>query len=119
MSPAEQWSLLWALARYDLQLSDEEFGELSPRQFHWLLKRKERETEHRELLNGIVAAAVVNFSFSAPDKQAEPKDFMPSQYASAPEVSAEEIEQARARTIGCFLKGQMLAQQEREKKAHG
>jgi hypothetical protein len=71
---------LWSVARFDLRLTDAQFFELSPRQFHALTLRRKAEIDHAELLAGIVAACVVNHSMSPPKTPARPIDFMPSGY---------------------------------------
>jgi hypothetical protein len=63
-------------------LTADQFFALTPRQFHVLTDayeaRRKYEEWHREFLNGIVAANIVNWSFSHPKRAAAPSDFMPS-----------------------------------------
>jgi hypothetical protein len=51
---------------------------MTPRQFHLLLDRHNIVVQHQELLNGILAACIVNFSMGAPKKFVHPDDFMPT-----------------------------------------
>lgn len=67
---------MWAIARYDLHLTDEEFYSLTPRQFDALLKRHELAEQKREYLAAQTTAAIINFSMRAPDKPVSPRDFM-------------------------------------------
>lgn len=69
---------LWSVARYDLQLSDDAFYAMTPRQFHALLARNKEERLHRELLVGIATSSIVNHSFCSPKKPHAPKVYMPS-----------------------------------------
>jgi hypothetical protein len=68
---------LWATARFDLGLSDEDFGKLNFALFHALLKRKQAADREEFLRAGIVAAAVINFSMGAPNTPVDPRDFVP------------------------------------------
>jgi hypothetical protein len=70
----------WSCARYNLHLTNDEFYRLTPRQFDSLLKRHREQIEHEELLAGIIASVVVNFSLGAPKTGTKPADFMPSQW---------------------------------------
>ena len=47
------------------------------------MERNREEIEHRELLAGIIAATIANYSTRKLDEPALPKDFMPSQRAAA------------------------------------
>lgn len=44
------------------------------------MKRQKEVIEHRELLFGIVASTIANYSLGAPKKPLQPKDFMPTQH---------------------------------------
>src|SRR6185312_12893062 len=74
---------MWAIARYDLGLTSDEFYALTPRQFDALLKRKEHADTMQEFLFGQLAAMTANFSMAPPKKPARPQDFMPSQWGKA------------------------------------
>lgn len=52
---------------------------LTPRQFTALRKRRDAEHQRQELLCGIIAANVANFSLCRLETPAAPADFMPSQ----------------------------------------
>ena len=65
------------MARYDLGISDTEFGELTPHLFDLLLQRKQAQDKQEYYRAGIIAAAVVNFSMGHPDKPVSPMDFVP------------------------------------------
>jgi hypothetical protein len=73
---------MWSIARYDLNLTSDEFYALTPRQFNALLKRKEHADTMREFLFGQLASVTANFSMARPKKPTTPQDFMPSQWKS-------------------------------------
>jgi hypothetical protein len=58
-------------------LTDDEFGELTPELFDALLKRKEANDKVAFIRTGIIAASIVNHSFSPPEKPVSPMDFVP------------------------------------------
>jgi hypothetical protein len=60
-----------------LNLSDEEFGDLSYCLFDALLKRKEEEERKRYIHTGILAAAIINFSGNRSGDPVDPLDFVP------------------------------------------
>jgi hypothetical protein len=66
-----------------LRLTDAEFYALTPRQYDALCRRQWEQIEHTELLVGIVASTVANFSLGAPKGGTKPADFMPSQFGKA------------------------------------
>lgn len=51
---------MWAVARYDFGLSDEEFGKLTPPQFWRLWERRTVNFRRQCYLHGITAAATYN-----------------------------------------------------------
>jgi hypothetical protein len=63
---------------YDLRLTDEQFYELTHRQFHHLCLRHKEANERAELLMGINTSALVNSSMNPPKKGSCPADYMPS-----------------------------------------
>lgn len=109
------WLHHWSFARYHLHLSDKEFYALTPRQFHALKARRTEEVEHRELLAGIVASNVVNFSMGGVKNPTKPKDFMPSQWvAKATRKKPSINRRSVSNSIRGFLQGQFAVQQHRE-----
>jgi hypothetical protein len=68
---------LWATAHFDLGLSDEELGVLTPRMFHALLKRKQMADREAFLRTGMIASAVINYSMGHPEKPVSPMEFVP------------------------------------------
>lgn len=62
---------------------------LTPRQFSLFRKRRDAEHQRQELLFGIVAANIVNFSMARPKEPACPADFMPSRVAEHKDDSDE------------------------------
>lgn len=67
------------MARFDLQLTEEEFGELTPGLFEALVTRKQAADKADYARAGIVAAAVINHSMSPPEKAVHPLDFVPGE----------------------------------------
>ena len=57
-------------------MTDEEFYRLTPRQFHLLVDQHRERVEHQELLTGIIASTVANWSMGAPKQPLSPSDFM-------------------------------------------
>ena len=72
------WDRCWSNARVHLGLTDEQFFSLTPRQFSLLMDRHKEREELKEFLSAQVVAAIVNHSFSPPEKAQAPADFMPS-----------------------------------------
>ena len=68
---------LWAIARYDLGQTDEQFGRLTPWMFDLLLARWQAEEKKEFIRAGMVAAAVINFSSCHPDTPVSMMDFVP------------------------------------------
>lgn len=74
------------MACFDLGLSSKQFYRHTPRQLDALIRRFERSEHHAEFLSAQNAACTVNFSMAAPKKPAQPRDFMPSEWAKNPPV---------------------------------
>lgn len=68
---------MWAIARFDLGLSDKEFGAITPAMLDALLRRKQAREQQEFLRTGIVAAAIINFSMSPPKEPVSARDFVP------------------------------------------
>ena len=75
---------MWANARFHLGLSDEGFLDLQPRQYFLLMEKHNEQTRHNELLAGIIASTVANFSPYPPKKPLSAAVFMPSEQANKP-----------------------------------
>ena len=86
------WRELWAVARYDLGLSDREFGELTSVEFEALLDRRTEERNRAQLNAGIVAAAICNAFRGQDSKPVSPIDFVPDykEKAQRPQQTLEE-----------------------------
>ena len=70
------WLQLWSIGRYDLRLTDDEWLDMTPRQFHALQQRNIAELQHREHLTGILATVTANHSLLRPDPPVTPDSFM-------------------------------------------
>jgi hypothetical protein len=79
LSREEQWLFWWSFARHDLGLTSDEFYALTLRQLSALRKRHEQRVGHDEFMLAQLTAYAINFSYRAPKKPVEPRDFMPSQ----------------------------------------
>jgi hypothetical protein len=77
------------MGRVVLGLTDQQFFDLTPRQFHLLLDQHRERTKHEEWMVGILAATIANFSGHPPKEPLKPTDFMPS--ARAPEEKPKRI----------------------------
>lgn len=64
------------MARIDLGLSDDEWLDMTPRQFAALRIRHIQKMQREELLVGIMASTSANFSFCRPDRPISPESFM-------------------------------------------
>lgn len=104
-----------------LQVTDEEFWALTPRQFHLLLARHRERTEHRELLAGLIAATTANHSFAPPKKPLAPADFMPSQWAKKrAKPKTERMNRKRVATsVRALMSGLIAQQQKQPEPTHG
>ena len=58
---------MWAWARYDFGLSDEEFGDLTPGEFNALCTRRNIRIRYERYANAITAAAVYNVNRRSSD----------------------------------------------------
>ena len=68
---------MWAIARYDFGLTQEEFGRLTPGMFKALLSRKQARFREQLYLAGITASMVWNMTPKKSDKALSPWDFVP------------------------------------------
>lgn len=86
------WLEAWAMAREELRLSDGEWLDMTPRQFRALQKVRLERLQREELLVGIIASTVENFSMCAPRKAVTPESFMlhkfpPKQNPDVPDLN--------------------------------
>jgi hypothetical protein len=65
---------MWAIARYDLHLTGEEFYRLTPRQYYLLVEAHRRRLAHLEMIQAQTTAAIINYSFSPPETAVKPSD---------------------------------------------
>ncbi len=84
---------MWAIGRFDLGLTDRQFGELTPAMFEALLLRKHEDHKRRCFYAGLTAAAVYNANpFRGKDAKAvSPLDFRPSDKAAKAQCLKEQI----------------------------
>lgn len=79
---------LWAFARYDLGLSDEEFWDLSVEQFNALIERHITEQENRDLRAAQICCVLANIHRDTRKKPRpfEIKDFLPQRRPKKPKT---------------------------------
>lgn len=68
---------MWSFALMNLHISHHLFWQLTPRQFDLLARRHDEQLTHREMCCAFTTAAVVNHSFSPPEKPVPPSEWMP------------------------------------------
>ncbi len=78
------WSEAWARARFNLNLSDEEWLDSTPRMCGELYRVRLAQMQREELLVGIIAATVENFSPVHPEKIVSPESFMLHKFPEEP-----------------------------------
>lgn len=69
------WRFFWGTAIFDLRLDEATFWNLCPYEFWILYDRYEKRKEHEQLLAGLVASQVVNFSEHPPKEPIGAMDF--------------------------------------------
>lgn len=69
------WIDAWAMAR-EHGLSDEEWLQMTPRQFRALQDARVVTYQRQEYLNGMVIASIENFSMSRPTTPSSPEKFL-------------------------------------------
>ncbi|HTF67030.1 MAG TPA: hypothetical protein VK638_30540 [Edaphobacter sp.] len=101
---------MWATARYDLHLSDDDFYALTPRQFDALLKRYKRATESNELLFAQLTSWIANTGFRSTEKPTTTEDFMPSRWSRMKPTKKKRKRSSIAfelrTTMACFMGSQ-------------
>lgn len=79
----------WAIARYDLGLTDEDWLEMTPRQLMAIWRRRMNDAQSTELMFSRLTAAVYNTGFARPEHPFESTAFMlhpfPKPKAETPE----------------------------------
>jgi hypothetical protein len=88
----------WAIARFDLGLSDEEWLGMTPRHLHALRLRQEQKMQREELLVGIISSTVANNGFRDHKRTITPESFMLHPFPPEPEkpVTGEDVMRAFA-----------------------
>jgi hypothetical protein len=68
---------LWAIARYDLHLTDDEFYDLTPGMFYALCKRRNIHFKYNRLAHALTASAIYNVNRASSDAPlVQPFDFI-------------------------------------------
>lgn len=73
-----EWIELWAIARYDLELSEKEFWCLSIDQLDALLKRRNLELERQDFHAAMVCSTMANIFRNKKSRPYQPTDFIPN-----------------------------------------
>ena len=82
------WMRAWAIARQELGLSDDEWLDMTPRQFHSLEEVLIEQMQRQEWGVALIRAAIQNFSMYPPKKPAMLNDFMIHRLPDAPDIEA-------------------------------
>jgi len=99
------------MARVQLGLTDAEFYALTPRQFHLLVDQHRERVEHQELLTGILASTIANWSMGAPKEPLAPSVFMPCRRGRAKQPKRPRINRKRvADKVRAFMEAKMKQQ---------
>jgi hypothetical protein len=99
-----------------LKLTDDQFLDLTPRQLQLLNDRHKEQTDHEELLAGIIASTLANYSFAGVKKPLVPADFMPSQWAKKKPKKERPNRKRIAQNIRNFMQAQVRGQEIRKSK---
>jgi hypothetical protein len=96
------WLEAYAVAREYHKLSDQEWLDMTPRQFRALQKFRLHEMQRQELMVGILAATTQNFSACHPKQPVTPESFMLHKFTEKePEpVTGELIMEVVAKSFG-------------------
>ena len=78
----------WAIGKYDLRLTSEEWLDSTPRMIHALRKRQLEQMQQEELRFAIVAANIVNSGFCHPEKAVSPERYMIHKLPPQPQKKA-------------------------------
>jgi hypothetical protein len=70
------WLKAWGIARECHHLSDEEWLDMTPRQFAVLQGQRLQEMQRIELMAGVITATIQNFSMCHPETPASAEQFM-------------------------------------------
>lgn len=81
---------LWAIGRYDLKLSEEEFWALTLKEFNLLLKRH-KEQRSADMYNSALICATIANSNRSRGKVYQPSDFMPKEKKKRKKMSIAEM----------------------------
>ncbi|MDD4986684.1 MAG: hypothetical protein PHQ43_13065 [Dehalococcoidales bacterium] len=84
------WLEVWSIARYDLQLSEAEFWDMSVDEFDALLKRHNLRLEREDARAALICSVMANI-FRGKGKPYRVKDFMPGK-AKRKQTPAEMVE---------------------------
>lgn len=89
--------VLWSIGRYDLRLSEDEFWQLTLKEFNLLMKRH-KEQRSAELYNSaLICATIANVNRSK-GKHFQPSDFMPKEKKKKKMSIAEMVQALKAIT---------------------
>jgi hypothetical protein len=87
-----------------LGLTDDEFYSLTPRQFHLLLEEHQHVVEHQEMLFGIVASTVANWSMHGVKKPLSHTDYMPSQWMKEKVITRTRKERQKPKILAAKIR---------------
>lgn len=105
---------MYAVARYQLRLSEEDFFDITPLQFTYLTLRYEQEREASDFRAGVIASTTANCHRKKGKKAFKPKDFMPDYGAPVEKQQGPEQMKMMAMTLNAMYGGTF-----NKEKAHG
>lgn len=95
-APWPGWIELWAIARYDLGLSEQGFAALTPRQFVALQKRLVLKNQALDYRAGVIASIVANCNRGEDTEPFQPSDFFPNLRALEPKEQGDDLDKLMA-----------------------
>jgi hypothetical protein len=94
---------LWAIARYDLKLPEDEIGQLTFLEYFALLKRKHMEDDRARLNAGYIYAAIHNTAYGDPNREAvQPSDIVPSMREDKHDLTGRSGDEVKAMIFSVF-----------------
>ncbi len=86
-----EWLELWAVARYDLRLSEDDFWNMSIDEFQALLRHHNLELERQDYHAALICWTLANIFRSDKSRSYKVSDFMPGKPKQKRKQSTEEM----------------------------
>lgn len=98
---------IWAVGRYDLRLSEQEFWNLTLKQFNALLERHRINFEWQNYRPALICAILANIYRDKKSKAFTPQDFMPKTKLKEKRQTTEEMINI-VKLLNKFYKGKVI-----------